>query len=302
MADTDLLLPHEDPEQPLPSPSACDKAQQTQQPPPYSPAPPPYAAQPSPSPHFPAPEPGFTGGYQSTSAEYPVGESDGPVVSGFDDKTIRQAFIRKVFCVVTVQLVFTFSVVCVFTFSSAVQDAVLKNIWIFYSSLIVYLVSAMCLICCRSLSRLHPWNLVALGVITVSLSYMVGTVASMYNTPAVIIAMGSTLAISVGVIAFSAQTKVDFTVCNGLLFALALNVVMLGFFSIFFYSKMLQVFYGFLGAILFSMFLVVDCQLVMGRATYALSPEEHVFAALNIYLDMINIFLYILMIFGGGRK
>lgn len=49
-------------------------------------------------------------------------------------------------------------------------------------------------------------------------------------------------------------------------------------------------------------FLVVDCQLVMGRATYALSPEEHVFAALNIYLDMINIFLYILMIFGGGRK
>lgn len=34
---------------------------------------------------------------------------------------------------------------------------------------------------------------------------MVGTVASMYNTPAVIIAMGSTLAISVGVIAFSAQ-------------------------------------------------------------------------------------------------
>ncbi|XP_063074552.1 protein lifeguard 1 isoform X3 [Engraulis encrasicolus] len=208
----------------------------------------------------------------------------------------------QVFCVVTVQLVFTFSVVCVFTFSSAVQDAVLKNIWIFYSSLIVYLVSAMCLICCRSLSRLHPWNLVALGVITVSLSYMVGTVASMYNTPAVIIAMGSTLAISVGVIAFSAQTKVDFTVCNGLLFALALNVVMLGFFSIFFYSKMLQVFYGFLGAILFSMFLVVDCQLVMGRATYALSPEEHVFAALNIYLDMINIFLYILMIFGGGRK
>jgi len=35
---------------------------------------------------------------------------------------------------------------------------------------------------------------------------------------------------------------------------------------------------------------------------YSLSPEEYVFASLNLYLDVINLFLYILMIVGGSRS
>lgn len=35
-------------------------------------------------------------------------------------------------------------------------------------------------------------------------------------------------------------------------------------------------------------------QLLMGGHKYSLSPDEYVFAALNLYLDIINIFLYIL--------
>ena len=31
------------------------------------------------------------------------------------------------------------------------------------------------------------------------------------------------------------------------------------------------------------------------------SPEEYIFAALNIYLDVINLFMYILMIVGFSR-
>ena len=33
----------------------------------------------------------------------------------------------------------------------------------------------------------------------------------------------------------------------------------------------------------------------------AFSPEEYIFAALNIYLDVINLFMYILMIVGFSR-
>ncbi|KAL2097171.1 hypothetical protein ACEWY4_006378 [Coilia grayii] len=291
-----------DKERLLPTSSTCSQAKHMEQPPPYTPTPPLYGAHPSPSPYHPPQEPGLDAGYQCSSEGYPVGEDDSLLVSDFEDKSIRRAFIRKVFCVVTLQLLFTFSVVCVFTFSIEVKKAVQKNIWILLSALIVYLVVSFCLICCRSFSRRHPWNLVGLAVVTVTLSYLVGTVASRYSTPAVVIAMGSTLAISLAVIVFSAQTKVDFTICNGILVALSVNVLMLGFFSIFFYSTMLHVLYGFLGALLFSLFLVVDCQLVMGKQTYSLNPEEYVFAALIIYLDMINIFLYLLILLGGGRR
>ena len=36
-------------------------------------------------------------------------------------------------------------------------------------------------------------------------------------------------------------------------------------------------------------------------AQYSLDPEEYVFAALNLYLDIINLFLYILQIIGAAR-
>ncbi|XP_067309351.1 protein lifeguard 1 [Pseudorasbora parva] len=223
-------------------------------------------------------------------------------VSSFEDSTIRKAFIRKVFSVVTIQLLVTFTVVCVFTFSKTVKTAVQKSIWVYLSSYIIFVVVGFCLAVSSKFSRTHPWNLLGLSAVTLSLSYMVGTVASYHNTDAVVIALGSTLVISFTIIIFSAQTRLDFTICNGILLVLSVNFLMFGFFTIFFYSNVLQIVYGFLGALLYALFLAVDCQLVMGRKKYSINPEEYVFAALIIYLDIIMIFLYILMIMSGGSK
>ena len=61
--------------------------------------------------------------------------------------------------------------------------------------------------------------------------------------------------------------------------------------------------YGVAGALIFSLYIIYDTQLMMGgKHKYALDPEEYVFASLNIYLDVINLFLYILMIVGGSRS
>lgn len=51
------------------------------------------------------------------------------------------------------------------------------------------------------------------------------------------------------------------------------------------------------GALIFSMYIVYDTQMMMGGShKYSISPEEYVFAALNLYLDIINLFLYLLKI------
>lgn len=49
-------------------------------------------------------------------------------------------------------------------------------------------------------------------------------------------------------------------------------------------------------------FLAVDTQLILGNKQLALSPEEYIFAALNLYTDIINIFLYILAIIGRAKE
>ncbi|XP_061587029.1 protein lifeguard 1 [Cololabis saira] len=214
--------------------------------------------------------------------------------SSFDDKTVRRGFVRKVFSILTLQLLFTFSVVCVFTFSSEVKEAVQNNLWAYLSSFIVFAVVALALSCCKSFSRRHPWNIVGLIVVTLSLSYMVGTIASFHNTKAVVVTMAVTLVISVAIIAFSAQTRYDFTICYGLLLIVALDFVMFGFFCTFYYSYITDVAYGCLGALLYSLFLMVDCQLMMGTMSYRLDPEEYINAALTLYLDIVLIFLYLL--------
>lgn len=46
----------------------------------------------------------------------------------------------------------------------------------------------------------------------------------------------------------------------------------------------------------------MDVQLMLGgHHHYSLDPEEYVFAALNIYLDIINLFIFILRLIGLGR-
>lgn len=45
--------------------------------------------------------------------------------------------------------------------------------------------------------------------------------------------------------------------------------------------------------------MVYDVQLIMGGRKYELSEEEYVFGALILYVDIINILLILLYLFGG---
>ncbi|XP_065146599.1 glutamate receptor, ionotropic, N-methyl D-aspartate-associated protein 1a (glutamate binding) [Paramisgurnus dabryanus] len=221
--------------------------------------------------------------------------------SNWEDKSIRQAFIRKVFLVLTVQLTVTFSFVAVFTFVSDVKVFVRRNQWTYYVSYAIFFVSLIVLSCCGEFRRKHPWNLIALSILTLSLSYMVGMVASFYDTDAVIMAVGITVVVCFTVVLFSLQTKYDFTSCYGVLFVCVIVLFVGSILCIFIQNKILHIVYASIGALVFTCFLAVDTQLLLGNKKLGLSPEEYVFGALNLYTDIINIFLFILSIVGRTR-
>lgn len=75
-----------------------------------------------------------------------------------------------------------------------------------------------------------------------------------------------------------------------------------GIAAIFIKGKIITLVYASIGALLFSIYLIYDTQLMMGGDhKYSISPEEYIFAALNLYLDIVNIFMYILTIIGASR-
>lgn len=145
-------------------------------------------------------------------------------------------------------------------------------------------------------------NFVLLTLFTFAEAFMLSVTASRYQSQEVFLAVGITAAVCLGLTLFAFQTKYDFTMCGGILLVAVIVLLIFGFVSIFIKTKMITLIYASLGALIFSIYLIYDTQLMMGgEHKYTISPEEYVFAALNLYLDIINIFLYILTIIGASR-
>jgi len=64
-----------------------------------------------------------------------------------------------------------------------------------------------------------------------------GMISAYYEIKSVLIAVGITSFVCLGVTLFSFQTKYDFTSCFGVLFAISLALIGFGFICIFTYSE-----------------------------------------------------------------
>ena len=131
-----------------------------------------------------------------------------------------------------------------------------------------------------------------------------GFVISVYDTKEVMMALGITVILVLGLTIFAMQTKIDFTACAGVLLVAVLCLMLFGLFVLFFPgNKVVNIVYASLGAFIFGVYIIFDTQMMMGgKHKYALDPEEYIFASLNLYLDIINLFMYILMIVGASSS
>ncbi|KAM6979150.1 protein lifeguard 3-like isoform 1-T1 [Tautogolabrus adspersus] len=216
--------------------------------------------------------------------------------------SIRHAFIRKIYLILATQLAITVSVVAVFTFVDPVRLFVIRYPCIYWASFVVYILVYCILICCEKPRRQFPWNLLLLGIFTLALSYMSGTIASYYETKAVFIAMGITAIVCMAVTIFCFQTKVDFTSCGGFLCITSVLFMIIGIVTAiilsFQYVPWLHMLYASIGAILHTLFLVYNTQLLIGNQKLAITPEEYIYGALSLYIEIVHIFLFILQVSG----
>ncbi|CAF3996687.1 unnamed protein product [Rotaria sp. Silwood1] len=128
-----------------------------------------------------------------------------------------------------------------------------------------------------------------------------GMISAYYKIESVLIAVGITVFVCLGITLFSFQTKYDFTSCFGVLLVISLIFLAFGIVCIFTYSRILYTIYAGLGALVFSIFLAVDTRLLIGGKQHEISAEDHVFASLMLYIDVLYIFIYILSLLGNWK-
>ncbi|QUC17648.1 uncharacterized protein UV8b_01889 [Ustilaginoidea virens] len=203
---------------------------------------------------------------------------------------IRNQFVRKVYTILTLQLLATAGVSSLTFFSSAYKTWIQSHPGLVWVSLIGAMVFMGLTYWKR---KSYPTNLVFLSLFTFAEAYSISVVVSFYQTAVVLNAVVLTAGIFVFLTLFACQTKYDFTSWMPYLFGALWALVLFGFMAMFFpYNSTAELVYGAVAALVFSAYILVDTQLVMRHH----HVEEEIAAAISLYLDIINLFLAILRI------
>jgi len=224
-------------------------------------------------------------------------------VPAFQMQAVRNGFVRKVYGIVAVQLAITF--VIAGAISQAVPPATLAKFLTPATVISVGgLLALQCFIMMSPESMKHsPTNYIVLLVFTVLQSVLVGIICCVYEAESVALAFGVTMGIFMGLTICAFTTKIDFTGMGGYLLAGLIGLFFSSLFFCFIPMKTAMVMRAGLGATLFSFYIVYDTQLIMGgqHKKHQFSIDEYVWAALNIYLDIINLFIKVLQLMGEKK-
>jgi FtsH-binding integral membrane protein len=206
------------------------------------------------------------------------------------DISIRMGFIRKVYGILFTQLLATTIVSGVFKSVPSVQAWVQGNPWMMWVSLFGTIAVLIGLFIVR---KKYPANFWLLGAFTLLEAYTVGTIVTFYDTTIVLEALLITVGLFAGLTLFTLQSKWDFSGMGPFLFGGLWALVLAGFVMLFFpHNGIVEVVYSAIGALIFALYIIYDTYNICN----VLHPDEYIVGAINLYLDIINLFLNILRI------
>lgn len=209
----------------------------------------------------------------------------------------RNGFIKKVYTLLSIQLIIT-ALIAVWASLSPSFGKIFNNT----PMLIIVSVGlmAMSFVFCCCIDFVRKYGLPILIVFTLLEAILVGIICSMTKTSIVLMAAGITAVIVIGLTAYACFTKSDFTGCGPYLFIISLVIFIFGIVLIFWRNPIAHLVYSCLAGLLFCVYLVFDTQLILGKGQYSYTLDDAYLAAIQLYVDIIQIFLQLLNILGAA--
>ncbi|CAN8280340.1 unnamed protein product [Cochlearia groenlandica] len=207
---------------------------------------------------------------------------------------LRWSFIRKVYSIISVQLLATIAVagtvvkvppISVFFTTTGVGFAL--YILLIFTPLIV-----MCPL--YYYHQKHPVNYILLGIFTVSMAFAVGLTCAFTSGKVILeaVILTAVVVISLTLYTFWAVKRGhDFNFLGPFLFGAIIVLMVFSLIQIFFpLGKISVMIYGCVASIIFCGYIVYDTDNLIKRHSY----DEYIIASVSLYLDIINLFLSLL--------
>ncbi|GMT09473.1 hypothetical protein PFISCL1PPCAC_770, partial [Pristionchus fissidentatus] len=243
-------------------------------------------------------------------------EAQKPQSLAFSERSIRAAFIRKVFGLVTLMLLVVVAECSVAVFVDSVNDWLKTNSGLIAMgcSCAVFFILYFIIICVPPARKSFPINIILaflivrnLQIFAGSLGFLVAQLCAYFTLDSIILCVGLLVASVASIALFSCQTRFDMMNCAGMAILLSMYLFWIAIFScgymFWWYNPYwLNIVWSVLACTLFMLYLAIDIQLIMGGRRHSISPEEYVIAAVQIFIDVVYIFMFLLQIFGVLKK
>ncbi|KAL0119955.1 hypothetical protein PUN28_007967 [Cardiocondyla obscurior] len=83
-------------------------------------------------------------------------------IGNFKDVIVRRSFVRKVFCLLTLQLIFTILIISVFMFIDEAQKFMMVNWYLWIIAMVFFIVTYCAIACSVHVRRTPPYNYICL--------------------------------------------------------------------------------------------------------------------------------------------
>lgn len=164
-----------------------------------------------------------------------------------------------------------------------------------------------------TMMKTSPINYVFLFTYAACFGVMLGNICSMYKVQSVVMAFVLTAGIIGALTIYAVVTKDDFSSMGPYMVAAASGLCMLAFVSMFVpFGPFMHRVFAALSAVMLSFSVIYNTQLIFGKASFQFqrsairsveyTVDMYAFAAYQLYLDFVTMFIYILEIVGERRE
>lgn len=217
----------------------------------------------------------------------------------FSQQIVRKRFLKRVYAILAVQLAATAGLALTIRATPMLLQLLVRGQWL------LLLVSIGCLYWLALSERARktaPGNGLLLAAFTLAQGSLVGAMTARLPAELVVRAAGATALATGSLSVYALQTKRDFTALGGMLSAGVLSLFGLMLAQFLFGGSWFHLARVYFGVLLFSAYIVYNTQLMMGGGkSRQLRPDEHIMAAVMLYTDIINLFIYMLQSMSNDR-
>ncbi|PON79988.1 Bax inhibitor 1-related [Parasponia andersonii] len=207
---------------------------------------------------------------------------------------LRWAFIRKVYAIISMQLLLTAAVAAAVVFYRPIPDFFVKTKLGLVAYIAIIIFTFILMIPLFYFHKRHPLNLFLLALFTIAIAFSVG-LSCAYTKGRIILEAAilcCVVVVSLTLYTFWAVKRGwDFSFLGPFLFASLLVLMFFSLIQILFpLGKLTLMIYSAVASIIFCGYIIFDTDNMIKRHSY----DDYIWAAVALYIDIINLFLTLL--------